>query len=490
MRASLTVGIVCLLALFVFAAAPEGGFDRYFEDATLRVDLYHAGDAADEMFTLDQLYRQGIWAGSLTHLLDDYAVGRYSARVYDSASGALIYSQGFDSYFGEYRTSDPAAKGVKRTYHETVRIPWPKARIRLAIDGRDRQNRYHRLFDTEIDPASVFIHRETPAPGVQVLPVRASGDPHVCLDVAVLTEGYTAAELDKARKDLDRFQKTLLGLEPYTSFRDKINIAGVFVPSAESGCDEPSHGVYRNTAFGATFDSLGSERYLLTEENRALRDAAAAVPYDTVFIMVNQTRYGGGGIYNFYCTFTSDNQWFDYLLLHEFGHAFAGLADEYYTSSTAYNEFYPQGVEPVEPNITALLDPANLKWKALVTPGTEIPTPWEKAAFDAMDTAYQKQRQEINQKIARMKREGAPAAEVQKLVDLSERMSKDSAVKADEFLHGSRFWGQVGAFQGAGYASEGLYRPMVDCIMFSKGRKPYCKVCEAAVRRVLQHYTE
>jgi hypothetical protein len=248
--------------------------------------------------------------------------------------------------------------------------------------------------------------------------------------------------------------------------------------------------VYRNTALGATFDSLGSERYMLTEENRALRDVAAAVPYDTILIMVNQARYGGGGIYNFFCTFTTDNQWFDYLLLHEFGHAFAGLADEYYTSSTAYNEFYPQGVEPVEANITALLDPANLKWKALATPGIEIPTPWEKAAFDAMDLAYQKKRQEINEKIARMKREGAPAAEVRKVVDLSEQMSKEAAQKVDEFLGASRFHGQVGAFQGAGYASEGLYRPMADCLMFSKGRKPYCAVCEAAVRRVLSRYTE
>lgn len=489
MRASLTAGIVILLAALGLAAAPEG-FDRYFEDATLRVDVYHAGDARDELFTLDQLYRQGAWAGSRTHLIDDYAVGRYSARVYDAASGGLIFSQGYDSYFGEYRTSDPAARGIRRTYHETVLMPWPKARVRFTIDGRDRNNQYHQLFSAEIDPTDLAIHRERPAPDVQVIPVRDSGDPHACLDIAVLPEGYTAAELDKVRKDLDRFQQTLLGLEPYKSFAGKISIRGAFRPSAESGCDEPSHGVYRHTALGASFDSLGSERYLLTEENRALRDVAAAVPYDTILIMVNQARYGGGGIYNFYCTFTTDNQWFDYLLLHEFGHAFAGLADEYYTSSTAYNEFYPKGVEPAEANITALLDPAHLKWKALATPGIEIPTPWEKAAFDAMDLAYQKKRQEINEKIARMKREGAPAAEVQQVVDLSEQMSKEAAQKVDEFLGASRFKGQVGAFQGAGYASEGLYRPMVDCLMFSKGRKPFCAVCEAAVRRVLARYTE
>jgi len=208
--------------------------------------------------------------------------------------------------------------------------------------------------------------------------------------------------------------------EPYKSLKNKFNIYGVFKPSAESGCDEPGYGQFKQTALGCSFDSLGSDRYLLTDDNRRLRDLASNVPYDALMIMVNHNRYGGGGIYNLYCTFTTDNQWYEYLMLHEFGHSFTGLADEYYTSQVAYNEFYPRGIEPVEPNITALLNPKDVKWKKLLTPGTAVPTPWEKEEFDRFDLAYQKVRQELNERIARMKREGAPKDEVTKLEAESE----------------------------------------------------------------------
>ena len=193
---------------------------------------------------------------------------------------------------------------------------------------------------------------------------------------------------------------------------------------------------------------------------------------------------------NFYCTFTTDNQWYEYLILHEFGHSFAGLADEYYTSSVAYNEFYPKGVEPTEPNITALLEPKNLKWKILLTPGLEIPTPWEKEDFDKMDIAYQKIRGEINAKIARMKRKRAPKFEIIKLEMESETLSKQHAKKVDDYLSQSRYKGKVGAFEGAGYSAKGLFRPMLDCLMFTKGKKPLCSVCEQAVIRIIKHYTE
>jgi hypothetical protein len=156
----------------------------------------------------------------------------------------------------------------------------------------------------------------------------------------------------------------------------------------------------------------------------------------------------------------------------------------------AYNDFYPKGVEPSEPNITALLDPANLKWKALVTPGTPIPTPWEKRGFDEMDRAYQKVREELNARIATLMRSGAPASEVDALNEQSERLSREHAAKVDAYLAKSAFVGKVGAFEGAGYAAEGLYRPMLDCIMFTKGSKPFCNVCQDAIRRMIDHYGE
>lgn len=490
MKRWITVFAVAIAVTGCAEAGKGPDFDTYFHDRTMRIDYFHVGNAEEETATLDQVYEQGIWAGGRTNLIDPFELGRYRIRVFDAASGELIFAKGFDSYFGEYKTSGPALEGAKRTYHESALIPFPKKTIRFAVEMRQRDNTFAPVLGTEIDPAGITIIREGLIPGVKVFEILRSGDPHRKVDVAFVAEGYTIEEETKLRKDLDRFAEVLFTLEPYKSHRDKFNLYGVFKPSPESGCDEPSHGSFKSTPLNAAFDALGSERYLLTEDNKSLRDIASHVPYDALFIMVNHKRYGGGGIYNLYCTFTTDNQWFEYLFLHEFGHSFAGLADEYYTSQVAYNDFYPAGLEPAEPNITALLDPGNLKWKALLTPGTEIPTPWEKAAFDEMDNVYQGTRAEINERIARMKREGAPQPEVAAVEEESERLSRQHADKVDAFLKNSRYWGKIGAFEGAGYSARGLYRPAVDCLMFTKGAKPFCRVCEQAVLKTILYYTE
>jgi hypothetical protein len=480
--------IVCFIPGLIMAGQ-EVPFDKYFVDKTMRIDYYHFGNAKEEEVSLDAVYEQGIWAGSRRNLIDPFNVGRYSFKVYDSASGTLIFSKGFDSYFAEYKTTEPALRGTKRTYHETALAPFPKAKINFVVELRDRQNVLQPVFRAEVDPSDIFIKREPPAAGVKVFEVLKSGDPHEKVDVAFIAEGYTAAEEGKLKADLERFREVFFQIEPYRGHPDRFNFSGVFKPSQDSGCDEPSRGIFKDTAVGATFDSLGTERYLLTEDNKSLRDIAAHVPYDALFIMVNHKRYGGGGIYNLYCTFTADNQWFEYLFLHEFGHSFGGLGDEYYTSEVAYNDFYPKGLEPLEANISALLDPRKLKWKEWVSPGISIPTPWEKEEFDRMDNANQKIRREANARIARLKRSGATPADVAKAEEESERLSREHAEKMDQFLMKSRFWGKVGAFEGAGYSSQGLYRPAVDCLMFSKGKKPFCRVCKEAIAQVVEFYS-
>lgn len=490
MKRFLTIIALAVLTAGCARAQKGPAFDDWFVDKTMRIDYYHAGNSAEETIALDQVFDQGVWAGSRTHLVDPFNLGRYLVKVYDAASGTLIFSKGFDSYFGEYKTSGPALQGVRRTYHESALLPYPRKPVRFTVEAKDRQNASQALFSQVVDPAATTVIRERLVPGVKVFEVVKSGEPRRKVDVAIVAEGYTADQEGKLKADLDRFAAVFFKLEPYKSHRDEFNLYGVFKPSPESGCDEPSHGSFKATALGATFDSLGSERYLLTEDNKSLRDIAAHVPYDALYIMVNHKRYGGGGIYNLYCTFTTDNQWYEYLFLHEFGHSFAGLADEYYTSEVAYNEFYPRGVEPAEPNITALLEPGRLKWKSLTSPGVEIPTRWEKTDFDAMDNAYQKIRGEINAKIAKLKREGADAAEVARVEEESERLSREHADKVDAFLRASKYWGKVGAFEGAGYAAQGLYRPQLDCLMFTKGTKPFCKVCEAAVVRTILYYTD
>jgi len=489
MRTILIVFLFSFLAPARLAAQSAAGFDALFVDKTMRVDYHHGGDAKTEFITLDRVFEQGIWAGSRRNLIDPFNLGRYLVKVYDAKTGRLIFSKGFDAYFGDYKTSDDALKGIQKTYHESALIPFPRNKIKLTFEARKRDYSWEPLFSQEIEPAAVTVSREPSARGVKVIDVLMSGDPHAKVDIAVIAEGYAACEEEKLRGDLKRFADAFFKQEPYQTLKSSFNVRGVFKPSEESGCDEPSYGIWKNTAVGASFDSLGSERYMLTEDNKSLRDIAAHVPYDALMIMVNHKRYGGGGIYNLYCTFTSDNQWFEYLFLHEFGHSFAGLGDEYYTSAVAYNEFYPPGLEPPDPNITSLLDPKNLKWKRLATPGIGIPTPWEKNAFESMDNAYQKVRNEINQKIAKMKREAAPAAEVAKAEAESERLSAENARQTDEFLRQSQLAGKVGAFEGAGYAAKGLYRPALDCLMFTRGTKPLCKVCEAAVARVIKQYS-
>ena len=363
------------------AASADPVFDDLFHDETLRIDYNHTGNAAEEFVSLDQLWRQGTWAGSRVHLIDDLDLGGYYARIYDAGTGDLIWSKGFSSYFGEYRTTGPAGEGVMRTYHESVLAPVPKSPVEFALESRDSQGVLREFYRVAIDPDSWEIRRDPAPAGIITVDGFIGGDPHGCVDVAIVGEGYTADEVAKFEADLKRYAALMVGHEPYASLSHRINVRGVLLPSQESGCDEPSRGVHKRTALGCTFDSLGSERYMLTEDNRAMRDIAQAVPYDVLYIMVNHDRYGGGGIYNLFCTFTSDNQWSEYVFLHEFGHSFAGLADEYYTSNVAYTDFYPAGYEPRDRNITALDNPAELKWGDLAT-GGDLPTEWNKAEYD------------------------------------------------------------------------------------------------------------
>ena len=455
----------------------------------LRIDYFHMGDSKEEFISIDQMYRQGKWAGSSNHLIDPFNNGGYYIKVYDLASKNLIYSRGFNSYFGEYKTTGPAGKGIKRTYHETALIPFPKHYVRFVIECKNRKNFLIPIFDCLIDPKSVKINKESLIEGVEVVQCLKNGNPHQKVDLAFIGEGYTLAERDKFKKDLHRLIHTFLNYEPYKKYKDGFNIYGVFKPSTESGCDEPTHGIFKNTSVGCSFNALGLYRYLLTEENRAIRDISAHVPYDAIVILVNSKRYGGGGIYNTYCICTVDNQWSTYLLLHEFGHSFGGLADEYYTSAVAYNEFYPRGLEPSEPNITALIDSKNIKWKSFVSKGIQLPTQWMKQTYEKMNKNYAMSRKELHKEILLLKKGGGSESKIKKLRNKYQKISKGYKKKITGFFENHPQKGKVGAFEGAGYSSEGLYRPMLDCIMFSKKIIPYCKVCEAAVIKMIKHYS-
>lgn len=471
--------------------ASEIKFDDYFLDETMRIDYHHTGDSELEIISIDKIYRYGIWAGSLNNMIDNFNNGKYYLKIYDLQSGKLIYSKGFDTYFGEYQTSTQASNGIKKSYHESALIPYPKNKIKFSIEKRDKKNNLAEMFVFEINPDDQHIIQDKVLDSsIKIIKHQSNGDPHTKIDLAILGDGYTKDEADKFKLDFDRLVRTLFEIEPYKTNQDKFNFYGIFKPSEESGSDEPGANIYKNTALGTTFYSLGSERYLLTEDNKSVRDAAANVPYDALVIIVNHDRYGGGGIYNLFCTLTSDNQWFEYLFLHEFGHSFSGLADEYYTSDVAYNEFYKIDVEPVEPNLTALVNPEDFKWKELVNKDVEIPTLWEKAVFDSMDLKWQEERRTLNSRISELKKNKASQNDILELQQEYNEKDKIHSEEVNNLLKNSKYSGKIGAFEGAGYLSNGLYRPMVDCLMFSKGKKPYCRICENAVLKVIMDLTK
>ncbi|RJP60625.1 MAG: peptidase M64 [Ignavibacteriales bacterium] len=466
-------------------------FEKYFEDSTLRIDYIHKGNAETESISLVEKLKYGSWAGSRVNLIDSFNNGAYYLKLYDPKTNKVIYSKGFDSYFKEYQTSQDAIEGKVKSFEEVALIPFPKVPVNFSIEKRQDDNSFKNVFSLNIDPKEdSFSDLQVDFSNYKIIKSHIGGEPHSKVDVVILGDGYTKEEVDKFEKDINHFTEVFFSLEPYTSMNDYFNIYGVLNPSEDSGGDEPRAEIYKETTLNSTFNSMGSERYLLTESVHTVYDVASIVPFDAIFIMANHKRYGGGGIYNFYCTFTSDTQFRDYIFLHEFGHSFTGLADEYYTSDVAYSEFYKSDREPAEPNITALLDKDNLKWKELVKESTPIPTPWNKEEFDLMGYEWQKERNKLNNEITELKKNKAAKEEIEAAEKNYDLKDKANTEKVVEHLQANEYYGKVGAFEGAGYMQYGFYRPMLDCIMFSKGVKPFCDVCKEAIKNVILHYAE
>ncbi len=484
-----------LLVLLVHTAVRAGEpvrFEDMFVDSTLRIDYYHIADNDDEEITLDRIYCQGQWAGNPHGLIDPFDNGRYRVRVIDVASNRVLYTYASSSYCSEYQTTDPAGRGVRRTFHESALIPLPRRQCVFVIEKRDRPNVFTAVFTQVIDPHDYHIIKEQPSVKDIIVPVVKNGRPRDCVDLVILGEGYTAGEEGKFRKDLTRFSETLLGFEPYKEYRSRFNITGILRPSPESGVDQPRQGIYRNTTFDASFNALDSDRYLLTEDNKDMRDVAAAAPYDALVVMVNSPRYGGGGLANVFTIFTTDNTRSEDVFLHEFAHGFAGLADEYYSAEVSYNNFFPPGVEPTEPNLTALLDPEHLKWRQFVSPGVSIPTEWGQSTFDSLKALQGTLGKQRDAAVAELRNAGATDAAIQDTLASWQKKIHLVNEQARDFIVHHPLRGKIGAFQGGGYLSKGLYRPTVNSLMhtFTPEDKTYYKVNEDAISKVIRHFTE
>ncbi|HNY02117.1 MAG TPA: M64 family metallopeptidase [Bacteroidales bacterium] len=402
-------------------------FKNYFEAKTLRVDYLLAGDSRNEEAFFLSMKEEPYWGGPTKNLKDPFGYGSYRYLAYDSATSLLLFSRGFNSLFQEWKGTDEAKK-MKRAYAMTAVMPFPKNTIRFVIEKRQYEtDMFVPIFERYINPTDYFISRESIVP-YKVTKFVDSGDPADHVDIAFIAEGYTTLEMEKFLADAKRISNYFLSVAPYSEMKDRINFYAIESPSQEAGVTIPGKDIFVNTNVHSSFYTFNMDRYLTTSDTKSIYDIAANAPYDVMFVLVNSKRYGGGGFYNHYGQSTVDHELSNIVAIHEFGHQFAGLADEYYAAEVTYSDFYNLKFEPWEPNITTNVD-FKSKWASLVNPGTPIPTPREE-----------------------------------------------------------KFKAVTGMFEGGGYLSKGIYSPMMDCRMKSNEAPGFCPVCQEAIRKMILFY--
>lgn len=417
-----------ILSLIPILSIAQVDYNSYFKNKSLRFDFLLGGNSKNVVVYPKQMKEEPFWAGSKTNLIDPFNYGSYRFEVFDSKSDSLIFSKGFSTLFQEWQTT-AEAKTSNKTFYQAAIFPFPKKEVLLKIEARQWDGSFTTIYNTTINPKDYFILKEEGNKN-EVTNILKNGKPEKKVDIVILAEGYTAFEKDKFINDAKKVTGYLFDVEPFKSEKEQFNIKAVFSPSVESGTDVPGENQYRNTHFNSSFYTFDLPRYLTTSDMKTVYDVASQVPYDQVYVLVNTKRYGGGGFYNFVTVCTADNELTPQVFVHEFGHGFAGLGDEYYSSAVAYEDFYNLEIEPWEPNITTLVN-FGKKWKSMVDENTPVPTP---------------------------------------------RQNKYSKT--------------IGVYEGGGYMSEGIYSPFIDCRMKSNEAEGFCPVCAESIRKVIQFYTE
>jgi hypothetical protein len=454
-----------LCALVWLAAATASA-----EPATLRLDYFHFGDVTSEGFSLDEVVLEGPWPGPADGSIDETNLGKYAFEVRDLATNRQLYSRGFASVFGEWETTSEA-RSQKSTLHESLRFPEPAGKVQVLLKKRGPGHTFREIWSVVVDPQDPSLDRTGASADAKVWTVMKNGPPRAKVDLLLLGDGYTAEEMEKWHADARRLTETLFAVSPFKERRLDFNVWVVDTPSPQSGVARPSDGIHRRSALRVRYDAFGTERYVLGFDNKRIREAAAAAPYEFLAIVVNDRKYGGGGIHHLYATVAADNAFTPYTFVHELGHHIAGLADEYYGSSVAYEspDVLP---EPWEWNVTA--DPRASKWADLIHPDTPLPTPWPKQEMEAAQKTIQARRREL-------RAQRRPEAEM-------EALFAEERTQMTKLLGEQPHAGVVGAFEGAMYQAQGYYRPQADCIMFSRDEVGFCAVCRRALDRVFDQY--
>ena len=404
-------------------------FDAYFTEASLRVDYCLTGNRTQTTYSLKELIREPYWSGSKTNLIDSLEFGNYIVKVFEAGTDHLLFSKGYQNLYGEWQSTTEALT-LTKSFEESAIVPFPKVKIDIALLYKTWEGELKEGFRFTVNPDDYFI-RDYNNLNLPVYDAWIGNTDYTkAVDIVILPEGYTQAEMGKFVKDCDFFVESLFSYAPYNRYRESFNVRGVMAPSAESGCTMPGDHIYKNTVMQFSFWTFDSERYCMSTDNRDIRNLAGQVPYDQIYVLVNTKKYGGGGIYNFYCSSASSNSYSSDVIIHEFGHGFAGLADEYYTDETGYDHMYNIEVEPWEPNLTTLVDFSN-KWGDMLDKKTPVPTP---------------------------------------------RIPK--------------YEQSIGVFEGGGYEAKGVYSPHMDCLMKTFKGHEFCPVCQRAIERMILYYSK
>lgn len=406
-------------------------FDDFFENKTLRTDYIFTGDAHKQEVYLDELSALPQWAGRKHHLNELPLAGNGEITMKDKASGQVIYRTSFSSLFQEWLGEEEATR-VKKGFENSFLLPFPKKEVIVTVELKNAHHQVCASLTHEVRPNDILIHQRGNARITPHRYLHQSGNLEDCIDVAILAEGYTEAEMDLFYKDAEATCEALFNHEPFKKLKNRFNIVAVASPSEDSGVSIPGQNEWKSTAVSSHFNTFYSDRYLTTSRVKSIHNWLAGIPYEHIIILANTDTYGGGGIYNSYTLTTAHHPMFKPVVVHEFGHSFGGLADEYaYTE--APSPLYPYHIEPWEQNITTLVD-FESKWKDMVPEGTPVPTP----------------------------------------------------VKTDK----DEIFTSVGVYEGAGYTLKGIYRPVTECRMKINEAPAFCPVCQRALERLILFYTE
>ena len=413
----------------IFSSGSDiSSFERVFNDSTLRLDYSIAGNASSARVALTRMSKSEGWAGRRQNLAKAPYRGYGSVVVVDKESADTIYSHSFSTLFSEWRTTDEARE-VERAFQNSFLVPLPKKEAVVTVSILDSYGHPIASLSHPYSPADILVRRITPSRTTPFKYIHQGGRPEEAIDVAILAEGYTLEEMDKFYSHAEEAAKAILAHRPFAGRSSDFNFIAVASPSLDSGVSVPKDDAWRKTAFGSHYSTFYSDRYLTTPEVYDVHDALEGIPYEHIIILANSPVYGGGGIYNSYTLTTTGNENFRPVVVHEFGHSFGGLADEYFYETDVMNDTYPADSEPWEPNITTLVDFSG-KWGHLLDEAIPIPT---------------------------------PISEVNKY--------------------------PLGVFEGAAYSFKGVYRPADDCRMRTNTCPDFCPACEDAINRLIDFYT-